>query len=67
MDPSRQDTLDLDRNRQGNWTLSGLVYCYRNVILEVEKEYHSRYIGRGDIHQIRGYRYHTSHGCQAGI
>ena len=57
MAPSRWNTLDLERNIQGNWTLSGLVYCYRSVVLEVEKEYHTRQVGRRGILQIRGYRY----------
>ena len=33
------------------------MYCQRNVVLEVEKQYHTRYIGHRGILQIRGYRY----------
>ena len=57
MDSSRQNTLNLTRNIQGNWALSGIVYCYRNVIFEVEKEYHSRHVGRAGILQVRCFRY----------
>ena len=57
MGSSGHNTLSLDCNEQGNWTLSGLLQCSRNVNLEVEKEYHTRNVGRGDILQVRGYRY----------
>ena len=49
--------MDLARNIQGNWALSGLVYCHRNIVLEVEKEYHTRHVGRTGILQVRCFRY----------
>ena len=56
-DPSRPNTLDFDRVNPDRWVLSGLVYCYRNAVLEVEKAYHTRRVGGRGIIQVRCYSF----------
>ena len=49
--------MDFDLVNPDRWVLSGLVYCHRNTVLEVEKAYHTRRIGGGGIIQVRCYSF----------
>jgi hypothetical protein len=54
VDWSKHQPLEFERRKQSIW-LSGPIYCYENVILEVEKELETQIKGR--LLQVRGKKY----------
>lgn len=65
IDHSIPNTLEfLETGPEGNLLLSGWVFCFRKVVLEVEKWYQRRYFGR--LRKVRCYSYRYSAWIQGG-
>lgn len=65
VDHSIPNTLEfLEIGNNGGLSLQGRVYCFRKVILEVEKYYESRYLG--SLRRIRCYSYRYAAWTEGG-